>query len=116
LENSIKEIARVLDNKDAKDIVILDVADVSNLTSYFIIATANSEPHMEALRDAVLEFLEKNNLPVIYYDKGRGYDWMVVDGGHFIVHLFSEKGRDFYSLEGLWLNAKHYSTEELLKG
>ncbi|OAA31327.1 hypothetical protein AT15_07470 [Kosmotoga arenicorallina S304] len=114
MENFIREILRVIDKKDARDIVVLDVAEVSNLTSYFIIATANSEPHMEALRDAVLELLEKNNLPVIYYDKGRGYDWMVIDGGHFIVHLFSEKGRDFYSLEDLWLNAKRYTVEELL--
>ncbi|AKI97156.1 Iojap-like protein [Kosmotoga pacifica] len=115
MDSSVKGIAEVLDTKDAKDIVILDIAEVSNLTSYFVIATANSEPHMEALRDAVLEFLEKNNLSVIYYDRGRGYDWMVVDGGHFIVHLFSEKGREFYSLEDLWLNAKRYSLEDILK-
>jgi len=114
LENVVKEIAEVLDQKQGEEIVVLDVSKVSNLSDYFLVATANSDPHMEALRDSVLEILERQSVQIIYYDKGRGYDWLVIDGGYFIVHIFSKKGREFYSLEDLWLNAKRYTYRELV--
>ncbi|WP_369603932.1 RsfS/YbeB/iojap family protein, partial [Klebsiella quasipneumoniae] len=53
---------------------------------------------MGALREAILEYIEKETVEIIYYDKGKVYDWMVIDGGYFIVHIFSKKGREFYSL------------------
>ncbi len=115
LDDIVKEITEIKDKKLGEEIVILDVSKVSNLSDYFVVATANSDPHMEALREAVLEYLEKVSIPIVYYDKGRGYDWMVVDGGYFIVHIFSKKGREFYSLEDLWLNAKRYTYRELVK-
>jgi len=115
LDDIVKEITEILDKKLGEEIVILDVSKVSNLSDYFVIATTNSDPHMEALREAVLEYLEKASIPIVYYDKGRGYDWLVVDGGYFIVHIFSKKGREFYSLEDLWLNAKRYTYRELVK-
>jgi ribosome-associated protein len=115
LDDIVKEITEILDKKLGEEIVILDVSKVSNLSDYFVVATANSDPHMEALREAVLEYLERESVPIVYYDKGRGYDWLVVDGGYFIVHIFSKKGREFYSLEDLWLNAKRYTYRELVK-
>ena len=114
LDNIVKEIAEILDQKQGEEIVVLDVSKVSNLSDYFLVATANSDPHMEALRDSILEILEKQSVQIIYYDKGRGYDWLVIDGGYFIVHIFSKKGREFYSLEDLWLNAKRYTYRELV--
>ena len=93
LDDIVKEITEILDKKLGEEIVILDVSKVSNLSDYFVVATANSDPHMEALREAVLEYLEKASIPIVDYDKGRGYDWMVVDGGYFIGHIFSKKGR-----------------------
>ena len=114
MDHTVVEVMRLLDEKMADRISLMDVKDVSNLASYFVIATANSDTHMAALRDEIVDFLGKNNVPVIYYDKGRGYDWMVIDSGYFIVHIFSERGRTFYSLEDLWLNAKKYSVEEVL--
>ncbi len=114
MDKEITDIVGILDNNEAEDVMVLDVQKVSNLTSYFIVATANSDPHMEALRDKILEYVKKDNIPVIYYDHGKGYDWMVVDCGFFIAHLFSKKGREFYSLEDLWLNAKSYKLEEIL--
>jgi len=114
LDNVVKEIADILDEKHGEDIVILDVSKVSNLSDYFVVATANSDPHMGALREAILEYIEKETVEIIYYDKGKGYDWLVIDGGYFIVHIFSKKGREFYSLEDLWLNAKRYTYRDLV--
>lgn len=115
MDNVVKEIADILDEKHGEDIVILDVSKVSNLSDYFVVATANSDPHMDALREAILDYVQKETVEIIFYDKGKGYDWMVIDGGYFIVHIFSRKGRDFYSLEDLWLNAKRYTYRDLVK-
>lgn len=115
MDSEVKEAVKILEKKDAEEITVLDIREVSNLSSYFVIATANSEPHMMALRDALVEELDKNNIPVIYYDRGKGYDWLVVDCGYFIVHVFSKKGRQFYALEDLWLHGKKYGSAEVLK-
>jgi len=115
LDKVVKEIAEIIDEKLGEDIVILDVSKVSNLADYFVVTTANSDPHMDSLREAILQYIEREAVEIIYYDKGRGYDWLVVDGGYFIVHIFSKKGREFYSLEDLWLNAKRYTYRELVK-
>ncbi|MBN2218978.1 MAG: ribosome silencing factor [Kosmotogaceae bacterium] len=115
LDKVVKEIAEIIDEKLGEDIVILDVSKVSNLADYFVVTTANSDPHMDALREAILQYVEREAVEIIYYDKGKGYNWMVIDGGYFIVHIFSKKGREFYSLEDLWLNAKRYTYRDLVK-
>jgi len=115
LDNVVKEIVEILDEKHGEEIIVLDVSKVSNLSDYFVVTTANSDPHMDALREGILEYVEREAVQIIFYDKGKGYDWMVIDGGYFIVHIFSRKGREFYSLEDLWLNAKRYTYRDLVK-
>ncbi|HDP76856.1 MAG TPA: ribosome silencing factor [Mesotoga infera] len=115
MDNVVKEIVEILDKKHGEEIVVLDISKVSNLSDYFVVTTANSDPHMDALREGVLEYVERESVRIIFYDKGKGYDWMVIDGGYFIIHIFSKKGREFYSLEDLWLNAKRYTYRDLVK-
>ena len=115
MDNVVKEIVEILDKKHGEEIVVLDISKVSNLSDYFVVTTAKSDPHMDALREGILEYVEREAVQIIFYDKGKGYDWMVIDGGYFIVHIFSRKGREFYSLEDLWLNAKRYTYRDLVK-
>ena len=115
MDNVVKEIVEILDEKHGEEIIVLDVSKVSNLSDYFVVTTANSDPHMDALREGILGYVEREAVQIIFYDKGKGYDWMVIDGGYFIVHIFSRKGREFYSLEDLWLNAKRYTYRDLVK-
>ena len=115
MDKVVKEIAEIIDEKLGEDIVILDVSKVSNLADYLVVTTANSDPHMDSLREAILQYIEREAVEIIYYDKGKGYNWMVIDGGYFIVHIFSKKGREFYSLDDLWLNAKRYTYRDLVK-
>ncbi len=104
MDKTIKEIIQILDDTQGENIKVIDISKVSGFTDYFIIVTANSDPHMSALRDKILELLEKSNENVIYYDKGKGYDWLVVDCGYFMIHIFKKEARELYSLETLWLN------------
>ncbi|KAF2956058.1 ribosome silencing factor [Marinitoga sp. 38H-ov] len=101
-----KEIYNVLDEKDAIDIKVLNMKNTPLLVDYFIIATGNSDTHLNALKESVVEKFKEKNHDLLYYDKDKGYEWLIVDGGSIIVHLFTEKAREFYDLEGLWNEAE----------
>jgi len=75
-------------------------------TDFFVLCTANSSAHMGAIRELVIEELEKKGYKIIFYDRGKEYSWLVVDGGEVVFHIFTQKGRKFYSLESLWISAK----------
>ncbi|HNQ71542.1 RsfS/YbeB/iojap family protein, partial [Mesotoga prima] len=70
MDKVVKEIAEIIDEKLGEDIVILDVSKVSNLADYFVVTTANSDPHMDSLREAILQYIEREAVEIIYYDKG----------------------------------------------
>ena len=103
----IKAIFDTVEKMEGIDPVVLDMRDTPMPTDYFLIVTANSDVHMKSLRDRIVQFIKKEtDLEIIYYDKGEGYDWMIIDAGDVVIHIFTEKGREFYDLEGLWIDAK----------
>ncbi len=101
----VKKLIQLMYEKEAIDPVVLDMSETPLPTEYFVIVTANSQTHMGTLRDAVVEFFTANAHPLIYFDKGTGYDWMLVDAGEIVVHIFTSHAREFYDLEGLWSDA-----------
>jgi ribosome-associated protein len=107
----VKELVKVLDEKDGINIKVLDMRNSPLLIDYFIIVTGNSETHINALRDSVVEIFKEKNHELLYYDKDRGYEWLIVDGGSIVVHIFTEKAREFYDLENLWINAERVNID-----
>ncbi len=106
MEEILKELYEIIEEMGAIEPVILDMKETPIPTDYFVIMTANSQIHMKSLRDRIVEYIKKKRIPLIYYDKGEGYDWLLIDAGDIVVHIFTEKGREFYDLEGLWVDAK----------
>lgn len=101
----LKKLFDLLNEKEAINPVVLDMRKTPMPADFFVIATVNSQTHMNTLRDAVVEFFLLNNHSLIYYDKGEGYDWLLIDAGDIVVHVFTARGREFYDLEGLWSDA-----------
>ena len=99
----------LLDDKEAEGILVLNMSETNLLTDYFIICTANSTVHMKALIDTVRDFADENGLKVIYADKQAKGDWVLVDMGDIVVHVFSKAGRKFYALEELWRESERIS-------
>ena len=98
----MERIIEILDSKKAKDIKEIDIKDKTTIADYFIIASGTSNTHVKSLADNVEEELKKEN---IYPNKIEGYDsglWILMDYGEVIVHIFTEKERENYSLEDLW--------------
>jgi ribosome-associated protein len=97
--------ADALVDKKAIDVVMLDVGDLLAITEHFVIATGTSRIHARSLVDAVEEALSKDGRkPLRREGKGEG-EWILLDYGDFVVHVFQETPRDFYGLERLWGDA-----------
>ncbi len=99
-------IVNLLDDKQAENILLLDINSVSTLADYFVIATANSERQSQALTDTLLEALRAQGVRPLFVEGERTSGWQLIDYGSVIVHLFSAGKREFYRLEELWKNAQ----------
>ncbi|MBQ9076178.1 MAG: ribosome silencing factor [Mogibacterium sp.] len=95
-------IANILNEKKAKDIVIIDIAEKSSFADYFVIATGGSERQLGALADDVEDKFAELEITPKSKDGRPDTGWILVDGGDVIVNLFTEATRDKYTLEKIW--------------
>lgn len=101
-----KEAARLADDKQAENIVVLDVRGLSNIADYFVICGANSLPHLNAIRKEVRDQIKTAHGVATYGVEGGGEsEWAVLDFVDVVVHILLEGKRSFYSLESLWADA-----------
>jgi ribosome-associated protein len=95
-------IANNLNEKKAKDIVMIDIAEKSSFADYFVIATGGSERQLGALADEVEDKFAEVGITPKSKDGRPDTGWILVDGGDVIVNLFTEATRDKYTLEKIW--------------
>lgn len=102
----IAELAvKVLDNKKARDIRVLETKDITVLADYFILCTATSTTQIKTLSDEVDKALAEKGERALRTEGYRGGGWVLVDFGSVVVHIFLKEIREFYSLERLWRDA-----------
>lgn len=94
-------------DKQASDIVVLDLRKAGGFTDYFVICTGNNSRQITAIADSVRETLKKDlgERPTLSEGVDRS-EWILLDYFNFVVHIFSRECRTFYSLERLWGNAE----------
>lgn len=116
-EHAAKEMARLaynaLEDKKAVDIKLIDISGVSVLADYFIIASGTNRNQVQALADNVDETLHKAGYPVRQTEGYRTANWVLMDYGDIIVHVFDSENRLFYDLERIWRDGKNITLEEL---
>ena len=95
-------IAELLENKKADDIVILDVRDLTIVSDYFIVAGASNVNHVRTLAEEVEDKLGQVGLQPLRTEGREEGRWVVLDYGDVLVHIFHAKEREFYQLERLW--------------
>lgn len=94
-------------DKKAGDIAVLDLRGISTFTDYFVICSATSEPQLKAISNAIREQLrEEFGRKPLSEDGYPISQWMILDYGDVIVHVFQGEKRAFYALENLWSDAK----------
>lgn len=102
-----------LEDKKAEDIRIIDISNVSVLADYFIIASGSNRSQVQALSDNVEETLAKEGH---FVKQVEGYDsanWILLDFGDVIVHVFDNENRLFYDLERIWRDGKTVDKDDL---
>lgn len=97
-----KAIAKVLSDKKATDILIINVEEQTIVCSYMVIASGRSTTQVHALCDNVEEILSKSEILPARTEGTREGRWGVLDYGDVIVHVFNDESRLFYNLERLW--------------
>ncbi len=95
-------VKKTLDEAKAKEIQVLDVCQLTDMTDYMVIASGTSDRHVRSLGDRVLEaFREIDERPIGVEGESEG-EWVLLDFGDLIVHLMHPQTRQFYDLESLW--------------
>ena len=109
------EIVRILDNKKALNIQAIRVGEVTVLADCFIIASTTNPTHVKALADEVeFQLKEKFNVVPDHMEGYQAADWIVMDYGDVVVHIFHEKAREYYSLEKLWSDGEAVDISTLM--
>ena len=105
---------RALAEKKAEDLRVLAVGEKSSVTDYLVIATANSEPHLRALRVELEKAVDASGTKVVGTESPHGSGWTVMDLFDVMVHLFLPDMRRRYRLEHLWREVPEVSVPRLL--
>ena len=95
-------LAQLLYDKKAQDIIVLNVSNLTVLCDYMIIASGRTVSQVTALADFVDESMEKDSFTLRRSEGRREGQWIVMDYGHLIVHIFHRDQRAFYGLDRLW--------------
>ena len=101
-DKTIEIIIRALDSKRAEDIRLIGIKDLTIVADYFVIANGTSSTQTKALADEVEFRLKQEGIEPIRTEGYQGANWIVLDYGDIVVHVFYKETRDFYNLERLW--------------
>lgn len=98
---------RAAESKKATDIRVLDLTGITSFTDYFVLCTGANARQIQAISDEIgLTLKNSGELPISVEGYNQA-EWLLMDYGDCLVHIFSPRARDYYDLERLWRNAKH---------
>ena len=102
IHNIAKKIHKVLLDNKAKDISKINLEKKSSIADFMIICSGNSNRHVISLSNYLVEALKKEKLNTLNVEGIRNGDWVLVDAGDIIIHLFRSEVREYYGLEKMW--------------
>jgi len=115
LQQQVMEAILACEDKQAEDVTVLELEkDSGAFTDYFVMCSGTNPRQIQAIADAVDERLEALGLRVTHSEGYKQAEWVLLDYVDFVVHIFSEKARQFYDLERLWKSAKRLEPAELM--
>lgn len=101
----VRRIVEACEDVKGKDVAVLDVRRVSDVSDYFVVVSARSDRQVQGITNRVIEELSQIDVQPISVE---GYDdaqWVLMDFGDVVLHVFYEPVRDFYDIESLWIRA-----------
>ncbi len=112
LDDEIKLAVFCADEKKAVDTVVLDLRPITSFTEFFMVTSGTNQKHVQAIADEIVVKLKRDlkSKPI----RIEGYasaEWILLDFGDFVIHVFNDKSRVFYDLERLWRDARKVELE-----
>jgi len=104
-EELLELVVRTADDRQAKDIIPIDMRGISVLTDYNVISHASNKRLINAIADSIVEAATKAGIEVKSIEGKQNGDWVLIDLGDVIFHVFDEEERSHYRLESLWTEA-----------
>jgi ribosome-associated protein len=101
-----------LDEMKAEDIVNIDLTGKTSIADQMVVATGRSSRHVGAVADDVVEHLKKSGVKGVRVEGQPHCDWVLIDAGDVIVHVFRPEVRDFYAIEKMWAGSKSQRAQE----
>jgi ribosome-associated protein len=98
--------AEAAEAKQAKDIKVLDLRDVTSFADFFVIASGANARQIQAITDEVETQLKELGEYPLSVEGYQNAEWVLLDYGDYLIHIFTEKARQYYDLERLWRDAK----------
>jgi ribosome-associated protein len=105
-EASLDPFIRSVLGKKAVDVVALDLRELTSIADVFIICSGRSNRQVSAIAEHVEHDLRKHKIKPLSVEGAREGQWVLMDYGHVIIHVFHESARQFYDLEGFWADAR----------
>lgn len=99
----LKLVEETLDDNKAEDVVVIRLAGKSAIADYMVIATGRSQRHVGAVADNVARRLKEEGYGHALIEGLPQADWVLLDAGDIVVHVFRPEVREFYRLEKMWL-------------
>ena len=102
-QETLRVVLARLDDMKAEDTLTIDLTGKTSIADAMVVTSGRSNRHVSAVADSVVEGLEKSGLRGLRVDGKRNCDWVVIDAGDVIVHVFRPEVREFYNLEKMWM-------------
>ncbi len=106
LPPAVESVTRVALDKKAEDVVVLDLRPAADFADYFVLLSGGNQRQLVAIADAVLETLRASGRRPSHVEGYPRGEWILLDYGSFVVHVFTPRTRSFYDLERLWGGAR----------
>jgi ribosome-associated protein len=105
LDKHVKMSVIASQAKKAEDIVVLDLRDISSFTDFFVVMQGNSKRQNTAIYESIEQELKNEKMKPLSVEGRKNAEWILMDYGYFIIHIFSKEAREYYYLEKLWGDA-----------
>lgn len=106
LDDRVLMALRAASERKAVDPIVLDLRQIASFTDYFLIASGTNARQVQAIADAITETLKRAGTREMRVEGYATAEWVLLDYGDFVVHIFEAKARTFYDLERLWRDAQ----------
>ncbi|HVB56713.1 MAG TPA: ribosome silencing factor [Candidatus Acidoferrales bacterium] len=106
LRPEIRWAVEAAQEKQALEITVLKLPPAGAFAEYFLLCSGRSQPQIQAIGEAIGERLDKHGVRLAHREGKNSAEWALLDYGDFVVHIFSERARQYYDLERLWRTAE----------